>query len=442
MGVVSFFLAFSMGSSTTAEEPVQSGGRAVPGRDGWPGTQGSGVTCSDRDVAGISSSKGGKGRPAAGHSFPCKSPARAGSVRAAPRLDGGEPEARGEGTDKKIAANPRRLPRSCRAGDTAGPSSPHCHNNVMRPMLEPGPPHLPRRRGRPCRGGPARRRPAAGRCRRRPGRGAPRRWSSSTGGRSYRSRWWRRRRRSARGTGSRPASRPARPASRGSTRRWPRPPPAAASPAPPAAASPAWRRRGGGRSVRAPPRRGSAARPPGAGSRRAAGTLAAGPAAAACPGPARGVRSRRPGRTGGAGGAATPLSLPAASPRPPDPRPWARDGGNPRSSHGQNRTGAPRPRRAAPGTPRPAPRPLGAGGAAPALIGGGGGAARMRPPRPARRGGTSARAAAAAAGARGAAAAVPPGTGTRNSAAACTCLATCSKSVAAGGRAQGCTFSC
>lgn len=263
------------------------------------------------------------------------------------------------------------LPWSRQAGDTPGAI-----------LAVPGPPHLPRRRGRPCRGDPARRRPAAGRCRRRPGRGAPRRWSSSTGGRSCRSRWWRRRRRSARGTGSRPASRPARPASRGSTRRWPRPPPAAASPAPPAAASPAWRRRGGGSSVRAPPRRGSAARPPGAGSRRAAGTLAAGPAAAAaCPGPARGVRSRRPGRTGGRRySALAPRRLAA-----PSSAPMGEGRCEPTILPRTERVGraepAPRCSRCAPSGAAPAP-PLGAGGAAHALIGGGGGPARMRPTRP------------------------------------------------------------
>lgn len=37
IGVVSLFLAFSLGSSAVAEEPVHSGGRAVPGREGCPG---------------------------------------------------------------------------------------------------------------------------------------------------------------------------------------------------------------------------------------------------------------------------------------------------------------------------------------------------------------------------------------------------------------------
>lgn len=84
---------------------------------------------------------------------------------------------------------------------------------------------------------------AGGRCRSRPGPGALRRWSSSSAEHSCRSRWWRRRRRSAQGTGSRCARHPARPASRGSTRRWPAPPPPAARPAAAAAATRgAWKR--------------------------------------------------------------------------------------------------------------------------------------------------------------------------------------------------------
>lgn len=56
--------------------------------------------------------------------------------------------------------------------------------------------------------------------------GAPRQQRSSSGGRTSRSRWWRRACRSARGTGSPRSTCRARPSSRGSTRR-PVPPPAA-----------------------------------------------------------------------------------------------------------------------------------------------------------------------------------------------------------------------
>lgn len=103
------------------------------------------------------------------------------------------------------------------------------------------PSYLRSRRSRLCPPGPAHWRPAGGRCRNRPGQGEPQRWSSSSATCSCRSRWWRRHRRSARGTGSRCARRPARPASRGSTRRWPAPPQPAVRPA--AAAGVKWRSR-------------------------------------------------------------------------------------------------------------------------------------------------------------------------------------------------------
>ena len=101
------------------------------------------------------------------------------------------------------------------------------------------PSYLPSRLSHLCPPGPARWRPAGGRCRNHPGQGEPRRWSSSSVKCSCRSRWWRRHRRSARGTGSRCARHPARPTSRGNTRRWPAPPQPAVRPA--AAAGVKWR---------------------------------------------------------------------------------------------------------------------------------------------------------------------------------------------------------